>query len=70
MRKHAIEKSNSNAMDVTSCSKKTDMHKIVETEQEYSGAYVWTFDHYFCNTCVKSHNVPVFRGVQENTRGY
>lgn len=47
-----------------------DLSVYEETEQEYPGAYVWKFEYKLCKECAKTRQFPLFRGVQENTRGF
>jgi len=48
---------------------KSKMIHFQTHEQEYPGAYVWTWDNYNCPACDKVRTVQPFT-IQENKRGW
>ena len=51
-------------------SQTTKLTKYTDREQEYPGAYVWTFDYYLCKSCAKARPAQSMPTIQENTRGW
>ncbi|HDY87866.1 MAG TPA: hypothetical protein ENH82_07095 [bacterium] len=56
--------------DCGKTTKEAKLTKYIDREQEYPGAYVWTFEYYLCDDCGKERPAQSMPMIQENTRGW
>lgn len=56
--------------DCDKTSDETTLIKHTSQEQEYPGAYVWTFDYYLCKPCAKARAYVPPLTIRENNRGW